>query len=278
MGLSQRSPGLTNGLLDDPDISTARPDSPPARSTETTQRRSPRPGTQDTPRASEEEGSPVGVEASRNALHNNRHRAGSAGLSKASRYSIAAPSTTGDDAASDDQEMDVQYDDQIDESLIEQPEMSSPVAPTKRIDQINARQPSQAMSSPGNNTILPADEEDQADVHHGTDPEPMQQEEDDAEEEEEEAPAPRPKAKKGKGKADAKSAAAAKRKPLTDATNKRKGRPRRKDPDDEDDDASDNSAQARKRNRSAKVQREAVHERKQSVTRVVKHRRLTTPW
>lgn len=271
---SQRSPALTNGLLGDADISTARRESPPARSIETTQRRTSRPGTQDTPRAPEEEGSPIGVEASR-TLHNNRQRAGSAGLSKASRYSIAAPSTTGDDAASDDQEMDVQYDDQIDESLIQQPEMSSPDAPTKRINQSNVRQPSQAVSSPGNNTVQPADEEDQADVEHGMNPEPMQREEDDAEEEE--APAPRPKAKKGKGKADAKSAAAAQRKPLADATNKRKGRPRKKDPDDEDDDASDNSAQARKQSRSAKVQREAVHEREQSVIQAVKHRHLTSP-
>lgn len=190
----------------------------------------------------------------------NRQRAGSAGLSKASRYSIAAPSTNGDDIASDDQEQDVQYDDQIDESLIQQPEMSSPAAPTKRISKNIDRQPSEAVGPPGNDDVQPEDDDEQPeDMNQDMDPEPMQQEEDDAEEEE--ISVPKPRAKKGKGKADAKSAATAKRKPLADATKKRKGRPPRRDPDDEDDNASGDSAQARKRSRSAKVQREAVHKR-----------------
>lgn len=267
----QRSPVVANGRLADVDASTARRNSPPTPMTETTQRRTPRPGAQDTPRGREEEDSPNGVEASRNALLNNKHRAGSAGASKASRYSIAAPSTNGDDAASDDQEMDVQYDDQIDESLIQQPEMSSPAAPTKRINKNLNRQPSEVVGSPGSDDVQPADADEDEDVEQDMDVEPMQQEDED-EDEEEEVPVPKPKVKKGKGKADVKSAATTKRKPLADATNKRKGRPPRRDPDDEDDDASGDSAQARKRSRSAKVQREAVHKREHDSVQVVQHR------
>lgn len=256
-----QSPSRRNGRPDEA-ATTARRQSPSTPATERTQRNTSRTERPDSPRRADEEDTPNGVERSRNAI-NDRNRASNAGLSKASRYSLAAPSTVGDDVE-DDPELDVQYDDEVDESLIQQPEMSSPVIPTKRLVKEAAYQRVDESPGPQEDYPDPAGDDDVDDDEQ--DPEPLQQEEDeeqqgDDEVPQENSPPPKATAKKGKSKADSKSGMPTKRKPLADATNKRKAKAPRRDPDDEESQSGGDSGHTRKRSRSAKVQREPVHKR-----------------
>ncbi|KAI5450811.1 mitotic fidelity of chromosome transmission- protein [Naganishia albida] len=251
---NRKSPSHRNEHADD-DATMTRRQSPPTPATERTQRTTSRTERQDSPRRADQEDSPNGVETSRNAS-NDRNRASNAGVSKASRYSLAAPSTAGGDDVEDDLELDVQYDDEVDESLIQQPEMSSPVLPTKRLDHQASNQREEDSPGPQDDYPDPAGL-DGADID-GQDPEAIQQEEDDDEQAGEDEAPPRATAKKGKSKADTKNGTTTNRRPLGDATNKRKTKAPRRDPDDESESGGD-AGHARKRSRSAKVQREPVH-------------------
>lgn len=236
-------------------------DLPSTPATERTQRKTSRIERQNSPPRDDEEDSPNGVERSRNAI-NEQNRASNAGLSKASRHSLAAPSTVGDDA--EEPELDVQYDDEVDESLIQEPEMSSPVLPTKRLNGDKSK--NRLDDSPGPQEDYPEQAGDGSVEDDEQEAEPMQAEDDGPQSGEEDAPQEnsppvRAKAKKGKGKADSKSSATTKRKPLADATNKRKTKAARRDPDDDEDESGGDSGHARKRSKSAKVIREPVHKR-----------------
>lgn len=253
---NRKSPSHRNEHADD-DATITRRQSPPTPATERTQRTTSRTERQDSPRRADQEDSPNRLETSRNAS-NDRNRASNAGVSKASRYSLAAPSTAGGDDVEDDPELDVQYDDEVDESLIQQPEMSSPVSPTKRLDHQASNQREEDSPGPQDDYPDPAGD-DGADID-GQDPEAIQQEEDDDEQAGEDEAPPRATAKKGKSKADTKNGTTTKRRPLGDATNKRKTKAPRRDPDDESESGGD-AGHARKRSRSAKVQREPVHKR-----------------
>lgn len=195
---------------------------------------------------------PNAVEQSRNAMLSGA-RASEGGLSKASRRSLAAPSTVGD-VTEDDQELDVQYDDQIDESLLQQPDASSPANSIRDSD--HERYGDQA-DEPEQDT---AGYNEQAHEDPGeAEQSPLRDQEEGGNESEEASPPPVNR-KKGKGKADLKGKATAKRKPLADATNQRKKRTARPDPDEEDENGE--TAPQKKRSRSANIHREPVHKRK----------------
>ncbi|KAJ9109080.1 hypothetical protein QFC21_000408 [Naganishia friedmannii] len=190
------------------------------------------------------------VEQSRNAMFSGA-RASEGGLSKASRRSHAAPSTAGD-ITEDDRELDVQYDDQIDESLLQQPDASSPVNQMDDID--NDDRYGDQEDEPEQDA---AGYDEHADENPGEgDQSPVQNQEDVGNESEIASPPPVNR-KKGKGKAELKGKATAKRKPLADATNQRKKRTARPDPDEEDE--NEDTAPQKKRSRSANIHREPVH-------------------
>ncbi|KAJ9125422.1 hypothetical protein QFC22_000383 [Naganishia vaughanmartiniae] len=216
---------------------------------QTRRRPAPRAGSDDSspPREGDVE-TPNAVEQSRNAMFSGG-RASEGGLSKASRRSHAAPSTAGD-VTEDDQELDVQYDDQIDESLLQQPDASSPENPTRDIDndKYGDRDNEPEQDAAGY--------DDQADDNLGQVKSPVQNREGEGNESEGASPPPVNR-KKGKGKAELKGKATAKRKPLADATNQRKKRTARPDPDETDENGE--TGPQKKRSRSANIHREPVH-------------------
>ncbi|KAJ9109760.1 hypothetical protein QFC19_001990 [Naganishia cerealis] len=226
------------------EASTARitPSTPMA---EQTRRRTPRPGNNGSTAEESAIETPAAVEYPRNAIFPG-NRASNGGLSKASRHSLAAPSTAGD-VTEDEQELDVQYDDQIDESLLQQPDGSSPskIGDDGYGDQ--GDEPEQEAADYDEPVDTNISEEEQIQEQH---------QENDEGQEEEISPPPMNR-KKGKGKAESKGQATAKRKPFTDATNQRKKRTVRPDPDEEDENG--DPIPHKKRSRSANVYREPVH-------------------
>jgi hypothetical protein len=220
---------------------------------EQTRRRPPRAASGDSsPARQNDVDTPHAVEQSRNAMLSGA-RASDGGLSKASRRSHAAPSTVGD-VTEDDQELDVQYDDQIDESLLQQPDASSPVNTMRdnNDDRYGDQEDEPEQDAAGY--------DEQADDNlGGGEQSPVQNREDEGNESEGASPPPVNR-KKGKGRAELKGKATAKRKPLADATNQRKKRAARPDPDEEDENG--DTVPQKKRSRSANIHREPVHKRK----------------